>query len=252
MIPPRHIYPDRPVRPELVRNARLLTVFLEADPAVAGALLPKGLTPLPDGRIVLNMWSHDDPNEITGFGGFGPMSVSYLAVEVAGREGASADGAIRFPGRFWVHHWSSFDRARDYAAAASGLRIRPGETAVRIDNNQFMAELVVDGRRQIMASAQIGEELLGTMSGHSIYYAERIAADGSSEVAQFEIPWVSDAFEAKSAVVEFSFGDGSPEWRLVGHSQPTVLGVMYRRITLVPYLAQRVGTSSQVDTTSSS
>jgi hypothetical protein len=57
------------------------------------------------------------------------------------------------------------------------------------------------------------------VSGHSIYHAERPKADGGgSEVAEFEIPWVCDTFEAESAIVEFSF----------------------RGITLTPYLAQAV------------
>jgi hypothetical protein len=196
---------------------------------------------------VLNMWSHEDPNEITGFGGFGPMGVSYLAVEVAGREGASADGTVRFPGRFWLSHWSSFGQARDYAGAASGLRIRPGITTVRITDDKFTAELVVDGRRTIVASAQIGRALLRTMSGHSIYYAERAATDGGTEVAQFEIPWVADAFDAKSPAVEFAFDEETPEWRLVGEQRPTVLGVAFRRITLVPYLAQGIIGSPHVE-----
>jgi len=239
MTKPTHSYPDRPIRPELIRNANLLTVFLEADPAAVGARLPSGLSPRPDGRVVLNVWSHDDPNQMTGFGGLGPMSVCYLAVEVAGQDGASADGSVHFPGRFWVHHWSSSDRARAYALAASGLLISPGETTVEIVDDRFIARLVVDGRTQIAASARIGRQMLGTMSGYSIYYAERDNGEGGAEVAQFEVPWVSDAFDAESASVEFLFEDGAAPWRLVGNRQPTVLGVSYRRITLVPYLAQR-------------
>jgi hypothetical protein len=233
------IYPDSPVRPELVRNAQLLTVFLEVDQAVVRALLPEGLAPRPDSRIILNMWSHQSSDEITGFGGFGPMSVSYLAVEVAGQEGSSADGSVRFPGRLWVHHWCSFDRVRDYASAASGLRICPGMTNVQIKGGRFFAQLTVGGRVAITASAQIGNERLRTMSGHSIYYAERLSANGRAEVAQFEVPWVSDVFNAELGAAEFSFEEGAPEWQLIGHRHPTVLGVAYRRITLVPYLAQR-------------
>ncbi len=178
-----------------------------------------------------------------GFGGFGPMSVSYLAAEVAGAEGASSDGSTHFPGRFWLHHWSSFDCARDYASAC-GLQICPGETTVRIDDQKFVARLVVDGRVKIIASARIGNKVLRTLSGHSIYYAERTAPGGRIEVAQFEIPWVSDVFDAGSATAEFLFEVGARPLRLVWHRHPKVLGVAFRRITLVPYLAQRVISSS--------
>jgi hypothetical protein len=74
-------------------------------------------------------------------------------------------------------------------------------------------------RKVIAASTRIGRTALSTVSGHSIYHAERPKADGGgSEVAEFEIPWVCDTFEAESAIVEFSF----------------------RGITLTPYLAQAV------------
>jgi hypothetical protein len=232
-------YAECRVRPELIRDANLLTIFLEADSAVIDARLPTALKARSRGRIVLNMWSHEDPNELTGFGGFGPMSVSYLAAEVTGAEGATADGLTHYPGRFWLHHWSSFDRARDYAGAC-GLQISPGETRVRIDDNKFIAQLLVDGRLEISASARVGNDVLRTLSGHSIYYAERAAADSGTEVALFEIPWVTDVFDASSATVEFLFEEDTAPLRLLGHRHPKVLDVAFRRITLVPYLAQRV------------
>jgi hypothetical protein len=233
-----HPYPDLPIPPQLVRNAQLLTVFLEADPTLVGAMLPNALSLRSDSRIVLNMWSHSDPNETTGFGGFGPMSVSYLAVEVAGEEGSSSDGLTPFPGRYWLHHWSSFGPARDYAHATSGLDIMPGKTLARVEDDRFAAQLSIDGRPVISASARIGREKLRTVSGHSVYYAQRIAAAGGFEVAKFVIPWVADAFEAHSADVEFSFPNDKLSASLFRNRRPVVGGVNFRSITLAPYLAQ--------------
>jgi hypothetical protein len=47
-----HPYPDLPLRPQLVRNAPLFTIFLEADQATVAALFPAELAPRPDGRII--------------------------------------------------------------------------------------------------------------------------------------------------------------------------------------------------------
>jgi hypothetical protein len=233
-------YADLPIPPQLVRNAKLLTLFLEADPTRVGAMLPDGLSLRADSRIVLNMWSHSDPNETSGFGGFGPMSVSYLAVEVGGAEGCSADGLSPFPGRYWLHHWSSFGPARDYARTVSGLDIMPGETLAGVEGDRFLAQLSNEGRRVISASAHVGREKQRTLSGHSIYYAQRIAAAGGFEVAKFAIPWVADAFDAHSAEVEFSFPNDKLSASLFGVRRPVVVGVAFRSITLAPYIAQGV------------
>jgi len=239
MTPLNPSYADLPLPPQVVRNAPLLTIFLEVDPAIVSGLLPRSLALRPDSRLVLNMWSHSDPNENSGFGSFGKMSVSYLAVEVAGEEGSSADGSTRFPGRYWLYHWSDFGSVRDYARAASGLEIMPGETFVRIDSARLSAGLSIDGTPAITASARVGREKQRTISGRSVYYAQRARSGGGVEVARFEIPWVSDAFDASAAEVEFSFPRNTPPAALFGNHGPLVVGVNFRSITLVPYLAQR-------------
>jgi hypothetical protein len=204
------------------------------------ALIPGPLAPLRDGRVILNMWSHSDATGTTGFGGIGPMSVSYLAIEVAGEEGAIADGSTRFPGRLWLHHWSSLEQARNYAAAASGLDIKRGETTIRTEGDRMLAELSIAGRRVISASARVGHEKRRTVTGNSIYYAQRAAVEGGMEVAQFDIPWISDVFDADTPDVEFSFSEDTTPLLLSDPQHPRVLGVTLRTITLVPYLVRRV------------
>jgi hypothetical protein len=233
-------YASLPVRPQLIRDAQLLTFFLEPDPHIVAALVPFPLAPLHDGRMILNMWSHSDPTGTTGFGGIGPMSVSYLAVEVAGEEGATADESMRFPGRLWLHHWSSLEQARNYAAAASGLDIMPGKTTIRTEGDRMLAELSIAGRKVISAAARVGHEKRRTVTGNSIYYAQRAAGEGGMEVAQFDIPWISDVFDANMPDVKFSFPDGAAPALLSVPQLPRVLGVTLRTITLVPYLVRRV------------
>ena len=98
-----------------------------------------------------------------------------------------------------------------YSGQPNRPRIDPGNAGVLTRRH---------ARKVIAASTRIGRTALSTVSGHSIYHAERPKADGGgSEVAEFEIPWVCDTFEAESAIV----------------------GVLVPRgITLTPYLAQAV------------
>lgn len=240
MTAPKQHYSDLAIRPQIIRNAPLLTFFLAGDPHALGRHVPLPLSPHPDARIVLNMWSLPDPKEMTGFGEPGPMGITYLAAEVLGEEGASADGTLHFPGRFWLEHWSSSPAARRYAHHASGLEIRPGDTHLEYQGDVVTATLRLADQTVVTAQARLGRDRLRTISGHSIYYAERGAVAGEREVARFEVPWVSDAFAADGAVVDFAFPDGEAALRFVANGRQPVTAVSFRRITLVPYLAQKV------------
>ena len=90
------------------------------------------------------------------------------------------------------------------------------------------------------AKARIGHDLLTTISGHSIYYAERDAESGGREVARFEVPWISDAYAADDPTVDFDFPPNEAALRFVTNGPQSVTAVSFRRITLVPYLAHNV------------
>jgi len=230
-------YPDLHVIPQILRDVPLATFYLAADPSVA-SLLPDGLSLAPDGRIVLNMWSHSDARETTGFGGLGAMGIAYFAVEVAGEGGATTDGKTKFPARCWMQHWSNYAPARAYAAKASGLIILPGQPNVTIVGDRLTGSLELEGRKVISASATVGSERLGVQSGFSVYHAQRVGQDGSAEVARYDVPWVGDSYSAENPAVTLSFGvEDHPAYALFGGRAPTVLGVTFRRMTLVPYLA---------------
>jgi hypothetical protein len=231
-------YSDLRLRPQIIRNAPLLTFFLSCDRDRLSRRIPRPLSAHARARLILNMWFLDNPDETTGFGATGQMGVSYLAAEVTGPEGASSDGSVRFPGRIWLEHWSSSPPARRYAQEASGLHIMPGETEMRREGDILKATLHIDHHLSISAMARIGSEKRATLSGHSIYYAERHAPVGGREIARFEIPWVSDAYSAKEPVVEFAFPADNKALSFVANGPQVVETVTFRRFTVVPYLSQ--------------
>jgi hypothetical protein len=240
MAMPKQGYPEMAVRPQIIRNAPLLTFFLSADAAVLGQYIPRPLTRHPSGRIILNMWFLPNPEDTTGFGEPGPVGVTYLATEIAGEEGASADHATHFPGRLWLEHWSSSVAVRRYAHQASGLEIVAGDTSLDFDDGVVTAKLRLGDRAVVTARARVGRGRLRTTSGHSIYYAEREADAGRREVARFAVPWISDLYDADEPAVDFAFAEDASALRFVKNGGQPVIGVTFRRITLVPYLSSNV------------
>lgn len=239
-------YADLAVKPEIVRNAPLLTFFLSGDSSALRRCIPSPLSLHSGGRIILNIWSLPDPEGTTGFGEPGPVGIAYLAAEVGGEEGTTADGATHFPGRFWLEHWSSSAALRRYAHRASGLEIRPAEISLEFQNDVVTATLGLAGRAVVTARARFGRNRLKTVTGHSIYYAERDAETGGREVARFEVPWISDAYEADNPTVDFTFPETEAALRFVTNGRQSVAAVSFRRITLVPYLAHDVVKMSAV------
>jgi hypothetical protein len=231
-------YADLRLAPQIVRNVPLLTFFLSGDADRVSRRIPRPLSPLAGAKLVLNTWFLADPQEMTGFGAPSPMGVTYLAAEVAGPEGASSDRSVHFPGRLWLEHWNSSPAARRYAKEASGLLMRPGETEMSLDGDILRATLRIGNHAAVSVKARIGSEKRATLSGHSIYYAERDAAGGGREVARFEIPWVSDAYSAEEPAVEFAFPACDGALSFVENGSQTVEAVAFRRFTVVPYLAQ--------------
>lgn len=233
----RPAYSYLSVAPQIIHDAPLLTVVLSPKSERVRARIPRPLEPHPGGRLILNMWELADPNQTTEFGAPGPVGVSYLAAEVAGPEGATSDGALKFPGRVWLEHWISSSAVRAYAHAASGLEINPGETALQIDDDWLTARLNLDGKTVIEARARVGREKLALRSGHSVYYSERRASDGGRELTRFDVPWVAESFAASDPEVIFDFKPGTGAADLVDNGAQTVVAVSFRVMTLVPYLA---------------
>ena len=233
-------YADLAIRPQIIRNAPLLTFYLSGVSPALGQAIPSPLSLHSGTRIVLNMWSLPDPEDTTGFGEPGPTDITYLAAEVGGEEGATADDATRFPGRFWLEHWSSSAAARRYAHRASGLEIKPGKTSLEFRDDIVKATLCLSDREVITAKVRVGRSHQKKISGYSIYYAERDAKSGGREVARFEIPWISDAYAADDPILDFAFPEDEGALRFVGNGRQSIVAMTFRRITLVPYIAHNV------------
>lgn len=92
MLTPTPHYTALAIRPQIVRDAPLLTFLLSGDSSALRRCVPSPLSPHPAARIILNMWFVPDPEDTTGFGEPGPIGIAYLAAEVGGEEGLTADG----------------------------------------------------------------------------------------------------------------------------------------------------------------
>lgn len=232
------------MRTQIVRNAPLLTFFLPVERTLVARWLPSTLKLHSKARLVLNMWSIDSASESTGFGTPGPLGVSYLAVEVAGDEGMSLDGAFRFPGRLWLRHWSSHDADRAYAKQIGDLDVRPGDTKVRIDGDRVEATLNLDGALAVRASARLCDTGSAPRSGYSVYYG--MAATPPHKVTRFDIPWISEGRPLEHPSVEFFFGTNEIAAPVVEDGQQAVSEAFFRRMTLVPY-AREVSSSPPIE-----
>jgi hypothetical protein len=224
------------VRPQIIRNAPMLIVSFKGDPKTVREHLPSGLEPHPDGRLLLNLWAHTDPDQNSGFGGYGPMTVGYIAIEVAGHDGSSARGDQRWPARYFAFHWLGSELARSYAREASGLETDFALTTWEKDSDKVVATLIIRGEPAATIRATVGDRILRTGSGHSNYFAVRNSEDGGRDLIKLSIPSVGDVYDAKADAVRFSFPRGAPALTLVANGPVEPLSVSYRSLSFVPYL----------------
>lgn len=204
--------------PQLMKDAPMTIVSYKADRSSLREILPPGLDPHPEGRVVLNMWDQDAPGRSSGFGSPGPVSVTYLAIEVAGHDSWTADGTISAPGRYFAGQWiSDADGGgfRNYAKQEADVGAHTGETIYAHDGGSLSAKLIVDGRECISLSARIGENTLGTVGGHLNYFCDRNAVGGAGEreIAHIAVPFVFELFPAEVGEIVFTPAD---VFRLLG------------------------------------
>jgi hypothetical protein len=183
--------------PQLIVDARMLyLVWLPADPEAAAALVPDELEPAPGSRVFLNQYVVDDGGQTSGAGssdGFGPYSLTYLGVELAGLD--TEDGT---PGRWWTHYFDSSPNMIAYAAE-HGVPASGGETVLELADDRLVATTSLDGEPAIRTTSRA--ELATTVRGTGqLRYLTRV----DRELVSGRYPFVMDAaerFEATS--VEF-------------------------------------------------
>lgn len=204
--------------PQLMKDAPMTIVSYKADRDALRQILPPGLDPHPEGRVVLNMWDQNVPGSSSGFGSPGSVSVTYLAIEVEGHDSWTADGTISAPGRYFAGQWiSDADGGgfRAYARQEAGVGAHTGETIYARDGEVLTAKLNIEDRECITLSASIGEDKLGTVGGHLNYFCDRNAMGeaGKREIAHIAVPFVFELFPAEVEEIVFKPND---VFRLLG------------------------------------
>lgn len=152
--------------------------------------------------------------------GFGPFSLTYLTVEVAGHDSYAAEGAMSIPGRFFAYYWNSSPRVCAYARESVGVRAMPGVRRIEGQDGDLLSILNVEGRDVIRMKASVTQEPAGTLGGHLNYYAHRefLRPDGGapvvSELLEFPLPFVMHMYGGRVERIDFDFPDGHPASRL--------------------------------------
>lgn len=222
----------------------MVIVSYKADPAAIREILPPGLTPHPEGRVVLNMWDQNDAGSSSGFGNPGPVSVTYLAIEVEGHDTWTADGTVSAPGRYFAGQWISAEDNGGFAEfgrLSCGVGSELGDTRYRRTGNRLVADLTVDGHKCITLEADIGEDKLVTLGGHLNYFCDRNDGNDGREIARIAVPFVFEIFDAEIASVQF---DAVTAFRLLGGAPAAALApltpidigsVMFGKATWAPF-----------------
>lgn len=198
------------VAPQLVVNSRMVHFgWLPADPDAVAALVPAGLTPLPNRQVFMNQYVVDDDAQSSAFGAY---SVTYLGVDLARIAGTGSDrGGVHpaavdvtagdrsdrgFPDRWWTHYLSSSPHTRVYLAAR-GVPVEAGRTTVEIDGTDLVATTeTTDGVPLIRTVARASRSTEKVDRGQ-MRYLSRI--DGRTIMGSY--PYVSELatfFEVES------------------------------------------------------
>lgn len=244
-----------PPAPQLIKDARMLIVGYEADPAALAAVLPPGLSPHPNHLVQMNMYEID----ASGTSGFGSFSLTYPTVEVEGHDSLAADGALPIPGRFFAYYWNSSDRVRSYAREAAGIPAMPGVRRSEVVEGRLTSTLSVEGRDVITATVQVTDSAQGTLGGHLNYYAHRQiprpegGAAQISELLELPLPFVMDMYEVTVEDLRFDFPDGHPAAALAPVSPLSVPSLLYADVTFTYSMGRRLidytaGTGTAADT----
>jgi hypothetical protein len=155
--------PEQPlVSPQLVVNSRMLyTSFIPADARACARLLPPTLRPAANGAVYMNQYVVDTAEQTTGFG---PYSLTYLGLDLAGH--VAPDGVT--PGRFFTHYLNSSERVRAYVSER-GVPAEAGETALVIEGDILTVTTSVEGVPVIRSRARISAEIGVIARGHLLY-----------------------------------------------------------------------------------
>lgn len=195
--------------PQLVTNAWMFIVGYEADPEAIKSLLPEGLEPNSDNRVVLNMYTVPDASQTSGFGAY---TLTYVTIEVKGHDSYTMGAPTGFPGRYFAYYFNSSPIMRNFAKGA-GIPAQPGFTTTDVKDGKLTATLKVDGVNFIEASADVGSDFTGVVGGHLNYFG-LLKSDHVEQVVKYPIPWIGYPVKTENATVTFSMPEDNPLYRL--------------------------------------
>ena len=183
--------------PQLIAGARMLyLVWLPADPAAAGALVPEELTPAEGSPVFLNQYVVDDATQTSSAGspdGFGAYSLTYLGVDLAG-----LDTENGVPARWWTHYLDSSPNMIRYAVE-HGVPAGAGETTLELGGGTLVATTFADGKPVIRTTARVETGTPARATGQ-LRYVTRVGG----ELVSGRYPFVADLAESfEVTVVEF-------------------------------------------------
>ena len=231
-----------PPTPQLIKDARMIIIGYRADMNALEEVLPPGLQPNPSGLVQMNMY------EVQGdkTSGFGPFSLTYLSVEVAGHDSYAAEGAMPIPGRYFAYYWNSSARVCAYVRESIGVRAMPGERRAESGDGKLQSVLNVEGRDVIRVAASVSDESVGTLGGHLNYYSHRefLQPQGGtpvvSELLEFPLPFVAELYGAEIDDITFDFPEGHPAARLAPISPLETPSVMHADVTFTYSMGRRL------------
>jgi acetoacetate decarboxylase len=195
--------------PQLVTNAWMLIVGYEADPEAIKAVLPDGLEPNPNNRVVLNMYTVPEADQTSGFGAY---TLTYITVEVAGQDSYTMGQPTGFPGRYFAYYFNSSPVMRTFTKAA-GIPAEVGFTTTTVKDGKLTANLQVDGTAFIESTADVGSDFVGVLGGHLNYFG-LLEAQGMQQVVKYPIPWIGYPVKTENAAVNFTMPEDHPLYKL--------------------------------------
>lgn len=195
--------------PQLVTNAWMFIVGFEADPMALKELLPEGLEPHPNNRVVLNMYTVPDGAETSGFGSY---TLTYVTIEVKGHDSYTMGAPTGYPGRYFRYYFNSSEKMRNFTIPA-GIPAHEGFTTTEVKDGKLTAKLKVDGKTFIESSADVGSEHTGVVGGHLNYFGLLDAKD-KKQVVKYPIPWIGKPVKTENTKVNFMMSKKHPLYKL--------------------------------------
>lgn len=200
--------------PQLVTNAWMFMAGFRPDPEALKGLLPEGLEPHPDGRMVINMYTVPNGLKTSGFGAY---TLTYITIEVADHDSYTMGSDAGTPGRYFVYYFNDSPLMRDFTSKA-GIPATPGHTNISTDTDgNLHALLTVGGVPFIETTARVGNMKQGALGGHLNYFGLLKSIEGGkvlNQVVKYPIPWVGRPVSTADPEIKFIMPESHPLSRL--------------------------------------